>query len=72
MVGGTLAPVCLYPQQNGSVNLEKAKKDLFAMIQQLGPAILFCSFSVAETKWIELLKMLWTLVDTKDHTNEQL
>ena len=29
---------------------EKAKKDLFAMIRQLGPATLFCSFSCAETK----------------------
>ena len=29
---------------------EKAKKDLFAMIRQLGPATLFCSFSSAETK----------------------
>ena len=30
---------------------EKAKKDLFAMIRQLGPASLLCSFSSAETKW---------------------
>ena len=29
---------------------EKAKKDIFAMITQLGPAILFCSFSSAETQ----------------------
>ena len=29
---------------------EKAKKDLFAMIRQLGPAALFCSFSSAETQ----------------------
>ena len=29
---------------------EKAKKDLFATIRQLGPAILFCSFSSAEKK----------------------
>ena len=29
---------------------EKAKKDLFAMIRQLGPATLFCSFSSAETQ----------------------
>ena len=28
---------------------ENAKKDLFAMIRQLGPANLFCSFSSAET-----------------------
>jgi len=33
---------------------EKAKKDLFAMIRQLGPATLFCSFSSAETQWIDL------------------
>ena len=30
---------------------EKAKKDIFAMIRQLGPASLFCSFSSAETQW---------------------
>ena len=34
---------------------EKAKKDLFAMIRQLGPASLFCSFSSAET----LIKNSW-------------
>ncbi|KAL9970346.1 hypothetical protein ACROYT_G022703 [Oculina patagonica] len=37
---------------------EKAKKDLFAMIRQLGAATLFCSFSAAETKWNHLLRML--------------
>ncbi len=37
---------------------EKAKKDLFAMIRQLGPASLFCSFSSAETKWNHLLRIL--------------
>ena len=51
---------------------EKAKKDLLAMIRQLGPATLFGSFSAAETKWIHLLKMLGKLVDTIDYTNEQL
>lgn len=51
---------------------EKAKKDLFGMIRQLGPATLLCSFSAAETKWIHLLKMLGKLVDTIDYTNEQL
>lgn len=30
-------------------NFEKAKKDIFGMIRQLGPATLFCSFSSAET-----------------------
>ena len=37
---------------------EKAEKDLFAMIWQLGPASLFCSFSPAETKWNHLLRIL--------------
>ena len=37
---------------------EEAKKDIFAMIRQLGPATLFCSFSSAETQWIHLLRIL--------------
>ena len=51
---------------------EKAKKDLFAMIRQLGPATLFCSFSSAETKWLHLLKILGKLVDQKDYTDDEL
>ena len=42
---------------------EQAKKDIFAMIRQLGPSTLFCSFSSAETKWIHLLSILGKLVD---------
>ena len=41
---------------------EKAKKDLFAMIRQLGPASLFCSFSSAKPKWTHLLKYLGNLL----------
>lgn len=37
---------------------EKAKKDIFAMINQLGLPTWFCSFSAAETKWTPLLKTL--------------
>ena len=44
---------------------EKAKKDLFAMIRQLGPASLFCSFSSAETKWNHLHKSMASLLTTK-------
>ena len=51
---------------------EKAKKDLFAMIRQLGRATLFCSFSSAETQWLHLLKILCQLVDKKQYTDEQL
>ena len=51
---------------------EKAKKDLFAMIRQLGPASLFCSFSSAETQWIHLLKILGQLVDHKEYSITEL
>ena len=48
---------------------EKAKKDLFAMIRQLGPATLFCSFSSAETQWVHLLRILGQLVDNTTFFN---
>ena len=51
---------------------EKAKKDLFAMIGQLGLATLFCSFSSTETKWRHVLKNLGRLVDQKDYTDDEL
>ena len=51
---------------------EKAKKDIFAMIRQLGPATLFCSFSSAETQWIRLLRILGKLVDDKDYSDTEL
>ena len=47
-------------------------KDLFAMIQQLGPASLFCSFSSAETKWNHLLRILGNLIDHKNYCEEEL
>ena len=51
---------------------EKAKKDIFAMIRQLGSASLFCSFSSAETKWIHLLRILGKLVNNKEYTDNEL
>ena len=51
---------------------EKAKKDIFAMIRQLGPATLFCSFSSAETQWIHLLRILGRLVDDKEYSDIEL
>ncbi len=51
---------------------EKAKKDIFAMIRQLGPASLFCSFSSAETQWAHLLRILGKLVDNKEYTDTEL
>ena len=51
---------------------EKAKKDIFAMIRQLGSATLFCSFSSAETQWIHLLRILGKLVDSKEYTDNEI
>ena len=51
---------------------EKANKDICAMIRQLGPASLFCSFSSAETKWVHLLRILGQLVDDKEYTDSQI
>lgn len=51
---------------------ECAKKDLFAMIRQLGPATLFRSFSSAETHWIHLLRILGKLVDGKEYSDNEL
>ena len=51
---------------------EKAKKDIFAMIRQLGTASLFCSFSSAETQWTHLLRILGKLVDNKTYTDTEL
>ncbi|XP_078345269.1 uncharacterized protein LOC144630776 [Oculina patagonica] len=51
---------------------EKAKKDLFAMIRQLGTATLFCSYSAAETKWNHLLRMLGELTDHRIYSDDEL
>jgi len=51
---------------------EKCKKDLFAMIRQLGKPAWFCSFSAAETRWIHLLRILGRLVDKKDYTDNEI
>ena len=51
---------------------ERCKKDLFAMIRQLGKPTWFCSFSAAETRWIHLLKILGRLIDKKDYTDNEI
>ena len=51
---------------------EKAKKDIFAMIRQLGPAILFCSFSSAATQWTHLLRILGKHVDNREYSDNEL
>ena len=51
---------------------ERAKKDVFAMIRQLGPATFFLSLSAAETKWTHLLKNLGKIVDKKEYTDKEV
>lgn len=51
---------------------EKCKKDLFAMIRQLGNPTWFCSFSAAEKRWVHLLKTLGRLVAKKDYTDDEI
>ena len=51
---------------------EKAKKDIFAMIRQLGPATFFISLSAAETRWHHLLRILGQTVDNKCYTDEEI
>ena len=51
---------------------EQAKKDVFAMIRQLGIPTWFCSFSAAETKWKPLLKCLSKLVDNRTCSMKKL
>ena len=58
--------------RGSSPYFEKAKKDIFAMIRQLGTATLFCSFSSAETQWIHLLRILGKLVDNREYSDNEL
>jgi DNA modification methylase len=51
---------------------EKAKKDVFAMIRQLGIPTWCCSFSAAETKWFPLLGCLSKLVHGKELNDSEL
>lgn len=51
---------------------ENAKKDVFAMIRQLGIPTWFCSFSAAETKWNSLLKILSKLLNNREMSDEEI
>lgn len=51
---------------------EKSKKDLFAMIRQLGNPTWFCSFSAAETRWSHLLRILGRVVHQRDYSDNEI
>ena len=56
--------------RNSPPYLAQCKKDIMAMIRQLGLPTFFISLSAADTKWADLLIMLGKLVDKKDYTEE--
>jgi hypothetical protein len=58
--------------RNSPAYLEKRKKDVFAMIRQLGLPTWFGSFSSANTKWIYLLRILGKLNDGKDYSDADI
>ena len=51
---------------------ERCKKDLLAIIRQLGNPTWFCSFSAAETRWIHLIKILGRLIENKSCTDDEV
>lgn len=51
---------------------ERTKKDIFAMIRQLGIPTWFCSFSAAETKWKPLLRVLAKLTKNMNYTDSDI
>ena len=58
--------------RNSPAYLNKRKKDVFAMIRQLGFPSLFISQSCAETKWPKLLRSLGQVIDNKTYNDEDI
>ncbi|XP_061193259.1 uncharacterized protein LOC133201473 [Saccostrea echinata] len=58
--------------RNSPAYLETRKKDVFAMIRQLGLPTWFMSLSAADTRWNNLIRALGVLNDGKEYTDEQI
>ncbi|XP_061184994.1 uncharacterized protein LOC133193010 [Saccostrea echinata] len=58
--------------RNSPAYLETRKKDVFAMIRQLGLPTWFMSLSAADTRWNDLIRALGVLNDRKEYTDEQI
>lgn len=58
--------------RNSPAYLETRKKDVFAMIRQLGLSTWFMSLSAADTRWTDLIRALGVLNDGKEYTDEQI
>ena len=51
---------------------EKIKKNVFAMMRFHGKPTFFTTFSAAESEWHDLLKVLGTVVDQKEYTDQEI
>ncbi|XP_062615034.1 uncharacterized protein LOC134276764 [Saccostrea cucullata] len=58
--------------RNSPPYLETRKKDVFAMIRQLGLPTWFMSFSAADTRWNDLIRALGVLNDDKQYTDSEI
>ena len=58
--------------RNSPAYLESRKKDVYAMIRQLGIPTWFISLSSADTQWRDLLKILSTLNENVNYTDEHI
>ena len=58
--------------RNSPPYLDMCKKEIMAMIRQLGLPTWFVSLSAADTKWHDLIVMLGKLNENKDYTNDLL
>jgi hypothetical protein len=58
--------------RNSPPYLETRKKDLMAMIRQLGCPTWFVSLSAADTQWTDLLRILGKLIDKNNYSDEDL
>ena len=56
--------------RNSPPYLNMCKKEIMAMIRQLGLPQWFMSLSAADTKWNDLIVILGKLVDNKDYTDD--
>ena len=62
----------LVNDRTSPVYWQRKMKELFAMIRQLGCPTFFLTLSAAETRWTELLVILYKVLKNEDITEEQV
>lgn len=58
--------------RNSPQYLQNKKKELFAMVRQMGIPTFFISLSCADTHWVGLIQSLGRIVDHKEYSEEQI